>query len=73
MPKIDEVWEAKIKFWPEDEERHMLVIIYYVWADGRIQFIPALCYEGDPIWVHQCAQVKWIRKVGNRNDKERIH
>lgn len=66
MPKIDEVWEAKIKFWPEDEERHMLVVIYYVWASGVIEFKPALCYDGPSIADYQCAQVEWIRKVEGR-------
>jgi hypothetical protein len=63
MPKIDEVWEAKIKFWPEDTERHMLIKIYYVWADGRIQFTPALCYDGGPIWAESCAKFELIGKV----------
>lgn len=65
MPKIDEVWEARIKFWPEDKERHMLVVIYYVWANGVIEFKPALCYDGPPIADYQCAQVEWIGKVEN--------
>ena len=57
MPKIDEVWEARIKFWPEDKERHMLVVIHYVWASGAIEFKPALCYDGPPIADYQCAQI----------------
>lgn len=62
-PKIDEIWEARVRYWPGDEERQMLVKIFYVWKDGRIQFVPAMCCEGDPIWAEQCAQFELVRKV----------
>jgi hypothetical protein len=62
-PKIDEKWEVRIKFWPEDSARLMIVEIYYVWASGAIEFKPAFCYDGPPIADYQCAQVEWIRKV----------
>lgn len=63
IPHQDELWEAKIRFWPTDTERHMLIRIYYVWKDGSIQFVPALCYEGYPIWAESCASFKLLRKV----------
>lgn len=65
-PQMDEIWEARVQFWPGDEERHMLVVIYYAWKDGRIQFVPALCYDGDPIWAESCDKFELIRKVGQR-------
>ena len=68
MPKAktDEVWEARIRFWPGDIERHMLVVIYYAWKDGRIQFLPAFDTEGDPIWSDSCDKFELIKKAGER-------
>lgn len=62
--KTDEVWEARIKFWPEDTERRMLIKIYYAWRDGRIQFVPAFDSEGDPIWAESCAKFELVAKSG---------
>ena len=62
-PKTDEIWSVKLKYWPSDIERNMLVIIYYAWADGRIQFLPLNCCEGDPIWADQCAMFELIERV----------
>lgn len=63
MPKTDEYWVARIRYWPGDEERLTLIKIYYAWKDGRIQFVPALCYEGDPIWADSCHEFELVEKI----------
>ena len=62
-PKIDELWEAIIRFWPGDERRHMIVKIYYVWHDGAIQFVPLTDYSGDPIWAESCYEFTLLSKL----------
>ena len=70
--KRDEIWEVHIKFWPEDTERHMLIRIYYVWRDGSIQFVPALCYDGGPIYAASCAKFELLRKVNDNEIRQKL-
>lgn len=63
-PKMNELWVARVRYWPGDKERLIVVKIYYVWKDGRIQFVPIHCLgEGDPIWEESCDQFELVRKV----------
>ena len=66
MPKTDEIWVARIKYWPSDKERYVVIKIYYAWKDGRLQFVPTHCSEGDPIWADDCHEFELIRKVDLR-------
>lgn len=62
-PKMNELWVARVRYWPGDKERLIVVKIYYVWRDGRVQFVPIHCDEGDPIWEESCDQFELVRKV----------
>ena len=62
-PKNDELWIARIRYWPEDTEHLVVIKIYYVWKDGRIQFVPIHCYDGDPIWAESCDRFELVRRV----------
>ena len=61
--KTDEIWEARIEFWPGDIERIMLIRIYYAWQNGKIQFVPALCYDGPPIWAESCYKFELVERM----------
>lgn len=63
MPQIDEYWIARIKYWPDEEARIDVVLIYYPWEDGTVDFIPCGHGEGDPIRSTQCAHFEFLEKV----------
>ena len=62
-PKTGDLWLARVRYWPEDKTRLLIVKLYYVWADGRIQFVPAYCDCPEPIWSDCCFSFKLLKKV----------
>lgn len=66
-PKTNEFWFARVQYWPEDEERIILVKFYYVWQDGEMQFVPVFdAGAGDPVWVSSCYKFEPIERVDVR-------
>ena len=61
IPKIDDMWIARIRYWPEREMETAIVCIYYVWQNGDIDFIPF--FEGDVIRSTQCAQFELVERI----------
>ena len=61
--KMDEYWIARIKYWPEEDARIDVVLIFYPWENGDIDFIPCGNGEGDPIRSSQCAQFELLERV----------
>lgn len=60
-PKIDEYWIARIKYWPDEDARIDVVLIYYPWGNGDVDFIP--CGEEEPIRSTQCAQFELLERI----------
>ena len=64
VPKMDEYWVARIGYWSNEEPKIDIVIIYYVWENGEIDFIPcAQGYGGDPIRTSVCESFELIEKI----------
>lgn len=63
IPKMDEYWIARIKYWPGDESKIDVILIYYVWENGDIDFIPFQGVDGDPIRTTCCEQFELLEKV----------
>lgn len=60
-PHMDEYWIARIQYWPEQVPETHIVLIYYIWKDGAIDFIPF--GDGSPIRSTQCAQFELLEKI----------
>ena len=63
MPKTDEFWIARIKYWPGGEEIVTVVKIYYAWHDGAIQFVPWGSNEDEPIWSTSCLSFELVERI----------
>lgn len=63
-PKIDEYYIARIGYWSKERTKVDVVMIFYVWDNGEIDFIPcAQGYGGDPIRSSQCATFELLEKI----------
>ena len=62
-PQMDEMWIARIRYWPEQEPIVDVVCIYYVWQNGDIDFIPFMQGDGDPIRTTECAHFELLEKI----------
>ena len=63
-PQMDEYWIARIGYWSTEEPKVDIVIIYYIWENGDIDFIPcAQGYGGDPIRTSMCESFELIENI----------
>ena len=62
-PQIDEYWIARIQYWPGDSVDIEIVLIYYPWKDGTVDFIPFGSLEGDIVSSVQCAQFELLERI----------
>lgn len=62
-PQMDEYWIARIQYWPKQNPVVDVVIIYYAWENGEIDFIPCIGGGGDPVRSTQCAHFELLEKV----------
>lgn len=63
-PQMDEYWIARIQYWPKQTPVVDVVIIYYAWENGEIDFIPCIGGGGgDPVRSTQCAHFELLEKV----------
>lgn len=60
-PQMDEYWIARVEYWPERGKETTIVLIYYVWEDGSIDFIPF--GDDGPIRSTQCAQFELLERI----------
>ena len=63
MPKTDEFWIARIKYWPGGAEIVTVVKIYYAWHNGVVQFVPFGCDDDEPIWATNCQLFELLEKI----------
>ena len=63
VPKTDEFWVARIKYWPGADTIITVVKIYYAWHSGAIEFIPFGGDDGEPVWATNCQLFELLEKV----------
>ena len=63
IPKMDEYWIARIKYWPGGESKVDVILIFYVWNNGEIDFIPFQSADGDPFVPHAVNSLNYLRKL----------
>lgn len=59
--KQDEYWIARVEYWPARGKETTVVLIYYVWADGSVDFIPF--GDESPVRSTQCAQFELLERI----------
>lgn len=62
IPQIDEYWIARINYWGE-KPKIDVIIIYYVWKTGEIDFIPCTGIGADPIRNTECESFELLEKI----------
>lgn len=62
-PQMDEMWIARIRYWPEQEPIVDVVCIFYAWQNGDIDFIPFMQGDGDPIRNTECAHFELLERI----------
>lgn len=64
-PQVDELWRARIQYWPGQIPVETIVQIYYIWHNGDIAFVPILTGStNEQILSSQCASFELIGKLG---------
>lgn len=61
-PKMDEYWIARIAYWGE-KPKVDVVLIFYAWENGEIDFIPCSGIGADPIRASDCESFELLEKV----------
>jgi hypothetical protein len=60
--QTDDYWVARINYWGE-KPKIDVVIIYYVWKTGEIDFIPCTSIGADPIRNTECESFELLEKI----------
>ena len=60
--QTDDYWIARINYWGE-KPKIDVVIIYYVWKTGEIDFIPCTGIGADPIRNTECESFELLEKI----------
>ena len=61
-PKTEEYWIARIAYWGE-KPKVDVVLIFYAWANGEIDFVPCSGIGADPIRASECESFELLERV----------
>ena len=65
VPQVDELWRARIQYWPGQVPTETIVQIYYIWRSGDIAFIPILAGStSERILTSQCVSFELLERLG---------
>ena len=62
VPKMDDYWIARIAYWGE-KSKVDVVMIFYVWENGEVDFIPCAGIGADPIRASECESFELLEKI----------